>query len=57
MNEFIWHLQWMISVYKYRKEHETMENEYQWYKYLVIVEIKSFFKQFRFWKCKGELPF
>jgi hypothetical protein len=47
----------MISARKYRKEHETMENQYQWYKYLVIYEIHSFFSRFRFWKRKGDLPF
>jgi hypothetical protein len=57
MDEFIWHLRCMISARKYRKEHETMENQYQWYKYLVICEIHSFFSRFRFWKRKGDLPF
>lgn len=57
MDEFIWYLRCMIYARRYRKEHETMENQYQWYKYLVIYEIHSFFSRFRFWKRKDNLPF
>lgn len=55
--EFLWYLRRMLSARKYRKEHLTLEYEYQWYKYLVICEIKLFFRQFKFWKSKGDFPF
>ena len=57
MKNFIWNIKCMLSAKKYRKQHESMEREYQWYKYLVMYDISHFFARFRFKSTKGEIPF
>lgn len=58
MKEFVWNCQCLYNAWKYRKEHETMEHQYQWYRYLVLFDLEKFFKRFKFWnKEKNDLPF
>ena len=57
MKNFIWNIKCMLSAKKYRKQHESMEREYQWYKYLVMYDINHFFARFRFKSAKREIPF
>lgn len=58
MANFFWNLRCMLTSLRYRREHETMENQYQWYKCLVWHDLESFFRRFKFWKSEqDELPF
>lgn len=53
MNQFIWNLRCMISARKYK-----LDNEYQWYRYLVLFDIEHFFLRFKFnKKNEDDLPF
>lgn len=57
MKEFIWHLRCMIAAKKHRHYHDQFELEYQWYKYLVMSEIRSFFAFMKRRRSNDEIPF
>ena len=61
MDEFTHYFWLMIYYRRLRRENETMENYYQFYKNIVECEIGTFFNRFKFWKrwikIDNELPF
>lgn len=56
MKEFIWHIRCMLAAKKASK-FKYYYHQYHWYRYLVICDIKNFFRRFRFWKKGNDIPF
>ena len=55
MKDFLWYFRCMIFSFLKRKQHEAINREYEWYKYLVLCYASSFFN--RFFKSKNNIPF
>ena len=52
MKQFIWNLRCMLSA----RKHREWNDEYEYYKYLVMTDVKTFFSRFRK-RSDDDMPF